>query len=634
MAAVGLINGGARESGGDMIMGLRNRRLLWQLYPSLLLVALAALLAAFWLAGSAVKSFYLQQVEADLEARGALLQAKVAELVTAGREAGLQDYCLEAGAASATRLTVIAPDGRVLADSAEPPAAMENHAGRFEVAAALAGERASAVRLSRSTGEDTMYRALPLVREGTVIGVLRTALPLTAIDRALAEILRRLAAGGLLIALAVALVAWLVARRLSRPLEEMRAGADRFADGSFEGKISEEGAEELAGLARAMNRMAAQLALRLHTIECQRTQLQAVVGSMVEGVITVDGGGRLLDLNRAASELLDLRLEQVRGRSIEVAIRNSGLNKLIRRTLAVTEPVEGEFTLLDGRGQERFCTARGNRLQLEEAVTPGAVLVISDLTRLRRLENLRRDFVANVSHELKTPITSIEGFAETLLDGALAEPEQARRFATIILEQARRLHAIVEDLLSLSRIEQEGRRREVPLQNLPLLETLRAAVAVCAERAAVKKMPLTVEGPEALRAWINPALLEQALVNLIDNAIKYGKAGGEITVSAATAAGEILIGVRDRGPGIPPEALSRIFERFYRVDKARSTSLGGTGLGLAIVKHIAQVHHGRIEVSSRPEEGTIFTIHLPATPPPPGPAAAAVEAESADETSF
>lgn len=604
---------------------------------------------------SAMKGFYKQQVAADLEARAALLHTKVVELVAAGELSQLQDYCREAGAAAATRLTVIAPDGRVLADSVEQPAQMENHAGRPEVAAALAGETASAVRLSRSTGDETLYRAIPLRRDETVIGVLRTALPLTAVQQALHEINRQIVIGGLLIALIVVLVAWLVARRLSRPLEEMRAGADRFAAGHFERSIREEGAEELAGLARAMNRMAAQLATRLYTIEYQRSQLQAVVGSMVEGVITVDGSARLLELNRAASQLLDIEPRQVRGKSIEVAIRNSGLKKLIRRTLTADAPVEGEFALLDLQGRERFCTARGNRLQrgaehspearaagrgatrgasrpfytdslngqsemmptgeASDQGTPGAVLVISDLTRIRRLENLRRDFVANVSHELKTPITSIEGFAETLLDGALDEPEQARRFTTIILQQSRRLHAIIEDLLALSRIEQEGKRRATELAELPVLETLQVAARTCADRAAAREITLEVDASPTLRAWINPALLEQALVNLIDNAIKYGHAGRPIKISGQPAGDEILLSVSDQGPGIPSEALPRLFERFYRVDKARSTSLGGTGLGLSIVKHIAQAHGGRVGVHSVLNRGSTFTLYLPGNSP-------------------
>ncbi|MFH7320845.1 ATP-binding protein [Desulfurivibrio sp. D14AmB] len=588
-----------------------HRRLVWYLYPSHVLIALAALLAVSWLAGSSVRGFYLQQVELDLEARAVLLHGKVAELVRAAQLESLQSYCREAGRASGTRLTVVAPSGLVLADSEQEPAAMENHGGRPEIIAALAGRSGGDRRFSSSVQYDTMYVAIPLMQEGQVVGVLRTAIALTAVNEALAEILRQIALSGLLIALLVIMLAWLVARHLSRPLEEMKAGAERFAAGELSGGITEDGPEEVVALARAMNRMAGQLDRRLRTIERQRGQLQTVFCSMVDGVITVDGPERVVEINQAAADLLGVQPERTKGKNIEVAIRNSALKQLIRQTLTGGEPVESDLTLLGPQGREHFCRVQGNRLADLDDRGHGAVVVISDLTRLRRLESLRRDFVANVSHELKTPITSIEGFAETLLDGALEEPEGARRFTGIILQQSRRLHAIVEDLLTLSRIEQEDRRREIPLQELPLLETLQAAVQVCRERAAAREMALALHGPEKLRAWINPALLEQALVNLIDNAIKYSPPGRPITIEARSGEGEIMIMVRDRGPGIPAAALPRLFERFYRVDKARSTRMGGTGLGLAIVKHIVQAHRGRVEVSSEPGQGTVFTIYLP-----------------------
>jgi len=233
------------------------------------------------------------------------------------------------------------------------------------------------------------------------------------------------------------------------------------------------------------------------------------------------------------------------------------------------------------------------------------------VTTLRRLESIRRDFVANVSHELKTPITSIEGFAETLLDGALAEPESARHFVEIISKQAARLHAIVEDLLTLSRVEQGTKREEIVLQEQPIAEVLQTAIQICSSRAEVENMAISLVCAPTITAGINPALLEQAVVNLLDNAVKYSGKGSVIKVEAEKKAGEVLIRVCDNGVGIASQDLSRIFERFYRVDKARSSKLGGTGLGLSIVKHIVQAHHGHVSVESSPGKGSIFTIHLP-----------------------
>ncbi len=604
------------------------RRLIWYLYPSQLLVALAVLLAVSWLAGTSARNFYMDQLEVDLGARAHLLHEAIIELLPLAAApdffaladphfvrqlALLQDHCRSAGAASSTRITVVALNGLVLADSEQEPRRMENHGNRPEIMAALMGRIGRDVRFGPSIHHELklMYVAIPLVREGDVIGALRTAVPLIAIDEALVEIHRRIAISGLLIAMLVVVVTWFIARRLSRPLEEMRLGAERFAAGEFGGRIAEGGAEELVGLARAMNRMAEQLDQRLRIIDRQRNQLQAVFTGMVEGVLTVSADELILDLNHASAEMLDVRPQRTKGQNIQVAIRNSGLLKLIRETLANSEPREGEFTLLDERGRERFFRAQGSRLPNLTGEGSGAVLVISDVTKLRRLESMRRDFVANVSHELKTPITSIVGFAETLLDGALAEPEEACRFVSIIFQQSCRLHAIVEDLLTLSRIEQEGLRQAVPLQELPLLATIRAAIQSCTQRAEARNMSLQLLGAENLRAWLNPALMEQALINLVDNAVKYAPTGSPIVISAEATDKEIIIEVRDQGPGIPAASLPRIFERFYRVDKARSASLGGTGLGLAIVKHIVEAHRGHISVTSQVGRGSTFTVHLP-----------------------
>ncbi|MDZ7640531.1 MAG: ATP-binding protein [Desulfurivibrio sp.] len=430
---------------------------------------------------------------------------------------------------------------------------------------------------------------------------------------------QQLAGGALLMALLVAVVAWFSARRLSYPLEEIRRAAERFADGNFGSPVRAEGVEEVVSLALAVNRMAEQLGFRLRANERQRQQLQTVFAAMVEGVITVDANQRLTGINQAAARLLAVDPERVRGQNIRLALPNPGLQELVQRTLANPAPSEGEFTLLDAGGRERYCRANGVLLSAaDDREEAGAVLVLSDLTRLRRLENLRRDFVANVSHELKTPITSIEGFAETLLDGALEEPEQAHRFVAVIQQQARRLNAIIEDLLTLSRIEQEGRSPTVQLQYLPLQAPLGAAVESCKPAAAAKEIELQVVGESAGPAWINPALLEQALVNLIDNAIKYSPAGRLVRIEVASADGELTVAVADQGQGIPAADLSRIFERFYRADKARSARLGGTGLGLAIVKHIVQVHGGRVEVESTVGRGSTFTIFLSRQRPPAG----------------
>lgn len=591
---------------------MHRQRLFWQLYPSQLLITLAALLAFTWYGTSSIRSFQLSETAAGLEARAHLAATTVLGYLRQNDLAGLGAFCREAGKKSATRLTVIALDGRVLADSDENPVRMENHNDRPEIMAALVGRLIPALRFSQTVQQNLMYVAIPLEDQGNRIGVLRTAIPVTAMEEALAAIYQKIFWGSLVTALFAALVAWIIARRISKPLEQMKLGVERFSRGDFTERMPEEGTEELATLARTLNEMATQLDSRLQTIVRQHGQLQAVFASMVEGVITVDTEERILDVNQSGAQLLNVDPEKIKGQSLLLAVRNTRLQHFVKDALASAAPMEGEFSSRTGAdGREKYFYAHGARLQDSQGRITGALIVINDVTNLRRLESMRRDFVANVSHELKTPITSIEGFAETLLDGALDEPEAARNFVEIIGRQASRLHAIVEDLLALSRVEQDSRREEIGMEEQPVADILQSAVQSCLPGAEKEEMTISLVCAPTITARINPALFEQAVVNLLDNAIKYSGKGRAITVTAAQNETEVVIRVCDDGVGIAPQDISRIFERFYRVDRARSAKLGGTGLGLSIVKHIVGAHHGRVTVESSPGKGSIFTIHLP-----------------------
>jgi len=314
-------------------------------------------------------------------------------------------------------------------------------------------------------------------------------------------------------------------------------------------------------------------------------------------------------MNQAAGQLLEIDPSSVHGRAIQEVVRNIDLLRFVARTLASMWPVEGDI-ILHNEG-ERFLQAHGTILRDTQGRGMGALIVLNDVTRLRRLENVRREFVANVVHEIRTPVTSIKGFSETLLDGALEDPKNAKQFLGVIARQTDRLNAIIEDILSLSRIEQEAENAEIVLREERLVDMLQVAIQLCETKAAAENVGINLVCEEDILARINPPLLEQAVVNLIDNAIKYSGQGSVIHIEAARKEAEIIISVRDEGCGIPEEHLPRLFERFYRVDKARSRKLGGTGLGLAIVKHIIQAHGGRVTVDSTLGKGSTFQLHLP-----------------------
>jgi two-component system phosphate regulon sensor histidine kinase PhoR len=316
-------------------------------------------------------------------------------------------------------------------------------------------------------------------------------------------------------------------------------------------------------------------------------------------------------MNKATAQFFNVfKPETAPGRSLEEVFRNVTLQKFVAEVLESREPRECELMI---QSSQTYCLqACGTNLLGLQDRRIGAVVVFNDVSRLRRLENLRREFVANVSHELKTPITSIKGFIETLLDGAVNDPVEAERFLKIVAKHADRLNSIIEDLLMLSRLEQDG-KEGMAMRATGLCGLMNSAVEVCAQRAAAKNIAIHIECPEALTAVVNPPLIEQALINLIGNAVKYSANGKAITVRARDEKGGILLSVKDQGYGIEEKHLDRLFERFYRVDKGRSRQEGGTGLGLSIVKHIAQAHGGTVSVQSRYGEGSTFSIFLPDT---------------------
>ncbi len=623
------------------------RSLAWQLFPAYLLITVAALLVITWYLSRLLPDFYHDQVADDLRARARLTELQIAAGLKASDFKAVDSLVKKLGASSSTRITVILPDGQVVADSDEDPAQMENHGDRPEFKDALENGMGRSLRFSGTLSKRMMYVAIPISeqsREGRLtagrpLAVVRTSIPAVAIDENLRDIYSNVILSVVIVTLLAAGVSWAISRTISRPIDRMKETAQKFASGQLDLRVAKPPQTELADLAEALNEMARQLRDRIDTITGQRNELEAILSSMTEGVVAVDVGGHIVSINKAAAQLFSIHPEQAQGRNVEEVIRNADFQEFIRGMLNEESPSQTDITLAGPQHRqaslagERIVRLDGASLTDSKGDRGGAVVVISDMTRMRRLEEVRRDFVANVSHELRTPITSIKGFVETLLEGAFRQPQEAERFLRIIAKHSDRLNAIVEDLLSLSSLEEETQKRKITFEKTSIKPVLDSVVGMSTIKAEQKNIALELDCDPQIEAKINTVLLEQALLNLIDNAIKYSEPGKQVRIEARRAFGversaisdavpstqyaerstqnEIAISVQDNGCGIPKIHQDRIFERFYVVDKSRSRKLGGTGLGLAIVKHIAEVHGGHVTVESSLGAGSTFTIHLP-----------------------
>lgn len=584
------------------------RKLIWQLFPSFIIVIVLAVTATTLYMSFSMKKFYFAEVSGELRARTQLLIDRFADRTLLASSSTVDSLCKYLGKQSSTRITLILPSGDVIGDTDEDPVKMENHRNRPEIQQALAGEMGSAKRYSHTRHEIMLYSAMPIMDDNRILGVIRIALPITALDKEFAGIYPRIIFDGIVMVFLAGLFSYFISLRFSKPIERMTRVSEEFARGNFNHKLQPGNSIEIDNLARAMNRMAAQLDEKIKTIISQRNELEAVLSSMVEGVLAFDLNERLVNLNKAAARILDIDINHAKGHYIQEIIRHPYLQAFVKKVIHGGQPIEGEINIQ--RSGDRVLQMHGTILTSEKGDTLGAVIVLNDITHIRHLENIRRDFVANVSHELKTPITSIKGFIETLRDGAIGDSDDAARFLDIIARQSDRLNAIVEDLLVLSKIE-EAEKTEIPLEYGSLKDVIQNAIDDCELKLKEKNIVLTLDCPEDIYCQINRPLLEQAIVNLLGNAIKYSDVGKTVEISCKSSENEAIISVRDWGIGIEKKHLPRLFERFYRVDKGRSSELGGTGLGLAIVKHIVIVHHGHVGVESLVGKGSVFTIHLP-----------------------
>jgi len=585
-------------------------RFIWRLYAGYILLILLATVTAVIFVSRQVEGDSLASIETTLRSEACMLRDSA--LPALGGEGGgdFQSRIEALGRETGTRFTVIDADGGVLADSEKDPALMDNHASRPEIIDAREKGLGRVTRFSRTLGVRMLYLALPVERDGEPQGFVRTALPLDSVQRRLGRTRRMILLGAALASVLALLIGILLARRSTAPLRSMTRAALETAAGKRRGRVPENrGSVEMRELAASFNSMSDQLEDRLAAIEGERNKLAAILAGMNEGVLAVDAEECVLHLNRLAAELLRIDPDRDAGRPVWECSRIPDASDLLSRALRERRFLRRETTLVADGGQ-RIIEMKASPLPGSGERPPGAVLVLDEVTELRQLGAVRRDFIANASHELKTPLTVIRGLTETLHEDPEMEAATRIRFLEKLDRQVGRLVDLVGDLLSISRLESEMAPFDMEKLDLAAL-----AVECAAEQESVAEaagLRLETEPSErALPVRGDRASLGQAIGNLLDNALKYTPRGGRVVLRARASEGWAVVEVEDDGIGIEPDQQARVFERFYRVDRARSRELGGTGLGLSIVKHTALAHGGEISVESQAGLGSRFRLRLP-----------------------
>ncbi len=505
------------------------------------------------------------------------------------------------------RITLIAADGSALVDSDETVDRMQNHANRPEIVAARETGSGDTIRHSPTLGIRMLYLALPVERAGMTRGYIRVAVELQSIESQVRARQRTLWLCAMGLAILAVPVTYFLVRQMLRPLTRLASSLRASREENYEQPVTTRGLDELSELARDWDEMRVDLLRRITQLDDQNKQMSTVLGGMVEGVLAVDADRRVLLANRACRGLLGISTPDVAGRTLLEVARNVEIDVAVNDAVNSDQPYQKEITLTGP--PRRVISLFATRLRT--GPTRGAVVVLHDITELRRLENLRREFVANVSHELKTPLASIKAYAETLQMGALNDPEHGAAFVDRIAEQAELLHQLIMDLLHLARVE--AGQEAFDFADIEVAPIAERAIAQVKQVAEQKRIEMTCVPPDQpLAVWADADGVFTIVSNLLGNAVKYTQSDGKVRVKWYRDQNEVVLEFDDTGIGIAPEDQERVFERFYRVQKARSRELGGTGLGLAIVKHLAQSFGGSVSLQSQPGVGSTFRVRLPA----------------------
>ena len=552
----------------------------------------------------------LQEIKSVLTDQARLIESNIsANFPSLNDQARLGKLVKDLGDKIKSRITVIDLTGKVLADSerAQPEIAkLENHANRPEVYQALNNKLGQEIRYSYTLRIAMLYIALPIKQNNQNIGVLRLAFPLTSVQKVLFTVRKTIILGLFLTLCFAFLLSSLLAKVVISPINRIIHISSKFAQGDFTLRIPPGSSDEIGQLAITLNKMAQDIEEKISEIGRQKQHLEAIFNSMVEGVIVIDSSERIISINHAIEELFNIKQDQIQGKFFLESIRNSDIFSIIASAIKNNNFISKEITLI----MPVLKVVKVNVSPIfENNKVTGAITVIQDITQMRHLETMRRDFVANVSHELKTPLTSIRGFVETLLEGALEDKENRVNFLKIIDTHVNRLNTLIDDLLDLSHIE--SKEMALNKEKFTLVHLVNLVISQFDFQIRSKTIALSSDLDSDLEIIADKSKIEQVLINLINNAIKYNKEKGFVRIYAQELPGKIKIIIEDSGTGIPVKDVPRIFERFYRVDKARSRELGGTGLGLSIVKHIIELHGGSVGLESTEDIGSKFWFILP-----------------------
>ena len=575
-----------------------------RIFTTNLFIISVVVILFLWLFNFYFTSFYYLEKESDLESR-AILFSKLLGTYTDFRDVDLSLICKELKQDTKTRYTVINKNGSVLGDSDENPKSMDNHLSRPEVLDANNGKIGTSIRYSNTVKEKMLYLAILQNINGEQI-IIRTSVPLNSLKSNISLLTSEIIKSSIYILIATLGISLFISRKIANPLEKMVVNAMAFSKGEFQSRIKSSNTIEINSLAKSLNIMATQLDERIKLITLQKNENDAILASMAEGLVAVDYSNKIIKTNDFFRDLFELKGRAV-GLDINTVIKDKKFLKFYKDLTDYKNIDNKEVTIDNIKNKTILCSA--TMLKDQEDNFIGHVIVVNDITKLRNLEKVRQEFVANVSHELKTPITALKGYVETLKD--VDNDEDKNYFLNILDKQTSRMNSIINDLLELSRLEESVDKGDIEIFENNILDLINDAINECEYAANKKQIKLHINCSSSIIFNLNKRLIQESVVNLIYNAIRYSDNEKIVKVDVKIISNNLHISVKDKGIGIPKNELDHIFKRFYCVDKSHSKATGGTGLGLSIVKHIMNLHSGKVVVKSNVGKGSNFTLIIP-----------------------